>query len=277
MSETKLLRSALLAVFGLVSIFGPLLLADDDDEKNIQSGYAIITPTSGNTTGLVVFETFGEKRGTETTQAGVLPADMTTSVMLFVSTSGRLSRNLGVAIANPGSTDATVILTLRRDDGTSIGTKTIVVKAKNQTSQFVTQIFADQPSVPKDLTGTLNITSNVPVAIVGLRFRGENFSTIPATNLSAPTAVPVVSPGVGGTGAVILPHFASGGGWSAEIVLANSGGLALPVRVDLFKQDGTPLVVTLNGQKASSFTSLTIPANGVIVLSPRDKNDDSDF
>src|SRR5262249_24098436 len=159
--------------------------------------------------------------------------------------SGRLSRNLGVAIANPGSTDASATLTLRRDDGTSIGTKTITVKAHNQTAQFVTQLFADQPSVPKDLTGTLYVTSTVPVAIVGLRFRGENFSTIPVTTLSAPTAVPVVSPGVGGTGAVILPHATFGGGWAAEIVLANSGSLALPVRVDLFKQDGTPLVVTL--------------------------------
>ena len=65
----------------------------------VQSGYAVITPSAD---GLVAFETFGQIHGNETLQAGVFPANLTTDALLYVSTSGRLSRNLGVAIVNPG-------------------------------------------------------------------------------------------------------------------------------------------------------------------------------
>ena len=73
----------------------------------IQAGYVIITPIGDNTSGLMAFETFGQKEGPGSTQAGVLPATMTKNALLFVNTSGRLSRNLGVAIANPETRTST--------------------------------------------------------------------------------------------------------------------------------------------------------------------------
>ncbi len=268
----------LLSMIALSLAFVPALVGDDDDDKGpIQVGYVIVTPTSANTSGLVVFETFGERRGPDTTQAGVLPSEMTTNATIFVSTNGRLSRNLGVAIANPGSTDANVTLKLHKGDGTVIGMKTIAVVSRRQMAVFVTQMFENETSVPRDFNGTLEITSDTAVAVVGLRFRGENFSTIPITNLSPPIPVPVVSAGVGGAAAVILAHFAANGGWATEIVIVNSGTAALTVRVDLFKQDGTPLTAKLNGESKSSFTDLIIPPFGVIVLSPRNQNGDSPF
>jgi len=248
---------------------------EHNDNSPIQTGYAIITPTGGSTA-LVVFETFGFKHGPDTLQAGILPSDMSTNALMFVNSSGRLSRNLGVAIANPGTAAARVTLTLRNDAGTTLGTRAIDVAAGNQTAQFVTEMFATQASVPSDVTGTLQITSTAPVALVGLRFRGPNFSTLPVTNLSTPTPVPVRSAGVGGAGAVILSHFATGGGWATEIVVANSSNAAVEARVDLTKPDGTALTATLNGQSASTFR-VTVPANGVIVLAPRDNNGDSRF
>jgi hypothetical protein len=199
---------------------------------------------------------------------------MTKEAVMFVSTSGRLSRNLGVAIANPGSADAPVTLKLRDEDGVELGSKIVTVAARKQTAQFVTEMFADVPSVPKDVVGTLSISSAVSIAVVGLRFRGANFSTLPTTSLTAATAVPVRETGVGGTGSVILPHFASGGGWDSEIVISNNGAAALTVRVDLYKQDGSALVSNLNNQSKSSFTGLTIPAGGVLVLAPKEGGDD---
>src|SRR5207237_10044435 len=61
---------------------------------------AAFAQNSPSTGGLVVFETFGFG----VTQAGVLPGVVTTQTVLFATVSGRLSRNLGVAIVNPGST-----------------------------------------------------------------------------------------------------------------------------------------------------------------------------
>ncbi len=84
----------------------------------------------------------------------------------------------------------------------------------------------------------------------------------------------MIDTGIGGAGAVILPQFATGGGWATEVVLVNSGVADLIVRVDLFAQTGAPLVATLNGQSNSSFVNITIPKGGVVVLAPLVNGDD---
>lgn len=267
----------LCAVLLSVTVLVNPVWADKGDDGPVTAGYAIVTPTGSNATGLVVFETFGEHEGNNTLQAGVLPADMTTDAIVFVSSEGRLSRNAGVAVANPGSKDAKLTLTLKRADGSTAATKIIIVPAGHHLASFITEMFADTPEVEIDFTGTLRITSDQPVAVVGLRFRGDKFSTIPVTSLVAPSPVPQVSTGVGGANAVILPQFVTGGGWATQIVIANTGTSPLTVRVDLFDSNGGPLVATLNEQKASSFVNLTIPAGGVLVLSPRDQEGEDDF
>jgi hypothetical protein len=277
---------------------------DDDHNDNapVQSGYAIITPvvvTTGagtsaittTTTGLVAFETFGLRHygGSDTTQAGVLPPDLTTNALLFVDSEGRLSKNLGVAIVNPNSSNVNVNLTLlsAKGDGTGIpplATRMIPVQSHQQVSMMVTQLFATPSAVPSDVTGTLVITSagssNLPVSVIGLRFRGTEFSTIPATNLApstSPLPMPAINANAGGPGAILLPQFAAGGGWATELVMINTSTSPMTVRVDLFKQDGSPLTTALNGQTLSSFVGINIPAGGVFVLAPRDADGDDDF
>jgi hypothetical protein len=266
---------------------------DHNDGAPVQSGYAVVTPvtttTSSLTTGLVVFETFGLRNNlTNATQAGVLPPALTTNAILFVDSSGRLSKNLGVAIVNPNSSNQNVNLTLRKSDGSQLATTTINVVAGQQMSEFVTQLFPSGTPIPRDVTGTLAITSagssNLPVSVIGLRFRGKQFSTIPVTNL-APAVVPSITTTtgtgpatIGGSNAVLLPQFAANGGWATELVLMNSNSSGpLTVRVDLFKPDGTPLSTTLNGLTNSSFINIVIPANGVVILAPRDVDGDDDF
>lgn len=269
---------------------------DHNDSGAIQSGYAVVTPvvvttgsgsssTTTSTTGLVVFETFGLRQNggnSPATQAGVLPPDLTTSTMLFVDSNGQLAKNLGVAIANPNSSNVNLNLTLRNSDGTTAATGTVTVQSHQQVAQMVTQLFPSPASIPANITGTLVITSagssSLPVSVIGLRFRGSNFSTLPATNLSGSTSpLPTIAQNVGGPGAVLLPQFAAGSGWASELVMANSGTSPMTVRVDLFKQDGTPLTATMNGQTASSFTNISIPAGGAAVLAPRDAQGNDDF
>lgn len=265
----------------LASMFNPAYAQNNGNAntKKLQVGYVVVTPSAANTSGLAVFETFGEMRFGGAIQAGVLPADLVTRAMLFVTASSRLSRDLGVAIANPQSTDAPITFTLRNSDGNQVAIKTVSVKALNQSAQFITQLFVGQLPASGEFDGTLFVSSTIPVAMVGLRFRGENFSAIPVTVLSLTYPVPTIgSTQAGGTGAVILPQFADGGGWASEIVLSNSGTSPLVVRVDVFNQDGSPMTVTLNGVTASSFTSLTIKPGGVMILAPRNHaNDDDDF
>src|SRR5207244_11567429 len=121
-----------------------------DDKAAIQVGWAIITlnATTGGSVSLnnlVAFATFGLKRGDETAQAGVLPSDLSVSSLMFVSTNRKLSRNIGIGIANPSTTaDAHILMTLHdQDGGPAIGTKQFTVGKGQQTSQFFTSLFAD--------------------------------------------------------------------------------------------------------------------------------------
>lgn len=243
-----------LALIGVTSAFG---------QGSLQVGYAIVTDETASTAEIDVFGTFGQARSGETTQAGVLASEMTTKAIFFVSVSRSLSRDLGIAIANPGSTPANMLLTLRNDSGATTATRSLLVGARQHTSQFVSQLFTSQT----EFTGTLQIDSNTPVAVLILRFRGSNFSTLSVVNLSAPgVPVPEPLPGIGGAGGFILPQFAAGGGWNSEIVIVNKGSDTCTVRVDLFSQNGTPLFVTMNGVFKSSF-EVVVHAGGTAVLS----------
>jgi hypothetical protein len=261
---------------------------DHTDAAPIQSGYAVVTPASP-TTALTVLETFGLKDGTETRQAGFPAPELVTSAAMFVDVNSRLTRDVGVALVNPGSGTASVTLTLRRNDGTVLGTNTITIQGRQQTAQFLTALIPVEPSSggggiggppPEpsvEYTGTLAITSTSPIAIIGLRFRGTSFSTLPVTNPGGTSTMPIISQGVGGSSAFILSHFVTGGGWECQIVVRNSNSAAITIRVDLFKQDGTPLTARLNRTSGSSFINLIVPENGVLVLSPRDANGDDRF
>src|SRR5206468_981846 len=113
--------------------------------------FAQTSPSNPSTGGLVVFETFGSGVATDTTQAGVLPGNMTTRTVLFAAASSRLSRDLGVAIVNPGGTATNVTLTLRRgSDGTTSSAKTITVGPRQQASKFISEIFSNVPELPLD-------------------------------------------------------------------------------------------------------------------------------
>jgi hypothetical protein len=243
-----------------------------DDNGPIQVGYAIVTPTADSpSTDIAVFETFGERRGGQTQQAGVLPSAMTTHAVLFVNASGRLSRNVGVAIANPGPAEAGISMTLYDEEGgiladyESSAHPPLLPGA--QTAKYVTELFESHPEVSRDFTGTLDITSDQPVAIIGIRSRGENFSTLPVTSLSGPSE---------NSGAIILAHFAVGGGWTTEIVIANYGDKKAIVDVDLFDQSGGCLEAKLDdGPATCSFVKIEVAPHGVVTLAQKDENGDS--
>jgi hypothetical protein len=261
---------------------------DHNDGGPILGGYAIVTAVStgqggvglgplGIEGGLVVFQTFGFRSEVPALRAGVLPAILTTRMVLFASSGIRLSRNVGVGITNPQMTDAVVSLTLRRADGSQTATKNITVGAHQQVARFVSEYFAEVIALPVDFDGTMTVTSNTPVAVVALRFEGTKFTTIPITSLSPRITLPEVTTGTGGSNAVLLPQFVANGRWAAETVVLNNHTQPLTVRIDLFKQDGTPLVTTLNHQTASSFQNLVIQPGALIMFSPRDAAGDSDF
>jgi hypothetical protein len=242
----------------------------------VKAGYAVVTPLSPGGK-FVVTETFGLKLDLDSMQAGTVASDLTTSAVLFVNASERLARNSGIAFMNPWNSDARITMTIRRDDGIVLGSKTIFVPGRSQTSQLITQLFSDQRQLPKEFAGIMTVKSNLAVGIVALRFRGAIFSTEPITHLDQVVSLPALVPGVGGSGAVLFPQFAVGGGWATEFVIANLDTTILRFRVDVFAQDGSPMAVSLNGKTSNTFFDLLVFPGGVLTLTPRDANGDSQF
>jgi len=198
---------------------------------SIQSGYAIITPEGSSVAphASVTFATINN--AVVQSQAAVLPAAMRTDTAFYFDLLSAGSRNLGMAIANPSTTSATITVTLRNESGTVIGTPaTLTLAGQAQTARFVTDIFS------ADLLGTafigsVGLQSTVPIAAVGLRFVGSEFSTLAPAAIGTASTVPQVG-SIGGTNALIFPQVAIGGGWATQMMLVNTGTTTISGKID---------------------------------------------
>ncbi len=248
------------------------LVAQSPATGTPQVGYAVISQgsgTSSSTPKLQVSQTFGFQLGNVLLQTETAPAQMTTSALIFINTSATQGRNTGIAIANPGDTTVQIDMTLRRNDGIIVALKTIFVGPRQQISQFVTQMFADQLTLPSELTGTLSLIANSPVAILAERFRGQSFSTETLSGLSGAFPIPQITPGISTSGPIFfLPNFVVGGGWTTEITIINTDTSQATVRLDLFTASGAPMRAILNGTTGNVFTGLVVQPGGVLVITP---------
>ena len=262
------------ALFGpmlfLVSLgFSSALVFSQSGGNTTRAGYAIVTTVFGSVNNLQVIETFGLSNGLVTAQGSTSPAILTNRANLLVSVDTTVQRNTGVALANPGSTNANVALSLLDAGGRAVANGSIVVPATRQVARFVTELLPGALNLVQPFDGTLVLTSDSAVGITALRFRGPGFGSLPLEALiPSPNPLPLLVGGsVGGPPAVLLPHIVAGGGWASQIAASNVGNFTMIVRIDLFGQDGSPLTIELNGRSGSSFTNVEIPAGGVVVLS----------
>jgi hypothetical protein len=253
--------------FGITGDRAPAPLPIPDVEQGItKSGYVIVTadtisavPLASATLGIV-------NNAVVLSQAGVLPTLTVSDSILFVDVLPAASRNLGVAVANPTSSINPLTITLRDENGLTVGRPLLInLQPRQQIARFITELF-DAAIFATGFRGSLRIESPVPFAVLGLRFSGSLFSTQPPGGIS----------GTLGGAAIIFPQFAIAGGWATQIALVNGSNTTISGRVDLFDQSGNPMPVTLNGQTQSTFTYSIAPA-GAVVFAPRDVNGLSPF
>ena len=251
-----------------------------------KSGYLIITPDGSSDAPTVTF-TYGTiSQGAVQSQAGFVPAMLATDASMFIEVIPSIGRNIGVAIVNPGSNVNAVTLTLRDENGFILGSPTnISVASRQQVAKFINELFGADV-ISNGFRGSLRMQSASPFAVMGLRFAGTVFSTLPIavtagisgvpsiTLAAGPTANSPAAGTVGGTTAVLIPEFAIAGGWATQVALVNNSNATLAGRIDVFDTSGRPMPVKMNGETRSTFT-YSIPVGGTFVLSPRDLNGQS--
>ncbi len=222
-------------------------------------GYARIQPEAGSSTpsGLAIFGL--RQDGVLVAETGVPAARLVQSGRIFAEVSGPI--NTGIAIANPNSQPATISFNFTDTNGIDFGSGTTQIGAQEQIAKFLDQ---DPFNSGSEVVGTFSFTSDIPVAVIALRGLTNERAEFLITTL------PVADPLDQLFEAVVLPHFADGGGWTTEVVLVNPGDSPISGTAT-FRDQGTSTrpaeasAVIVDNITASEFP-YTLPARSSVRL-----------
>jgi hypothetical protein len=240
-------------------------------QETPRSGFAVVTVVSGNIAGLIATETLRNSTTSGIEEAIVGPSALITSASMLVPV-GLLEENTtGIAISNPSAGSGGVRLILTDQAGAVVLATTVQLGPLGHFSGLLNEFFINQAArFPTPLL--LTVSSEIPVALLAVNFRGEDFTSIPMTSLSSPTPVPPianrpflvpsvvpVTSTIGGGASLIFAQVVVGGGWSTEIAIGNTSAGTQVVRIDFFGA---------NGISTGSLTDIVIPPRGVFFFSP---------
>jgi hypothetical protein len=247
-----------LAVTGLVLFALNSAMAQTTDHLQFSFGEnsgMVLTPISGTTltTGYVTVQATDPSPPPAMTEiAGYRPASILTTETVFGSaplvTSGRLYVQLtaqaftGADFVNHSGQSVQVSFYFTDKDGNAGTSGSFGLSANTALESFFNQPpFSNAPS-----SGTLTFTATGPIAVQGLRaFFNERGDFLI-------TPVPLV-PLTSSSGAVTIPNWADGGGFSNRVVVINSTDLAISGTITFLTSAGTAATLTVNGTTGSSF------------------------
>src|SRR5437867_11149995 len=176
--------------FFLIVWSSETLLAGFTPDTTPRSGFALVTLVSGNIAGLVGTETLRNRTGSGIEQAIMPPSPVITTASHLVPVGAVGENTTAIAIANPSSGSGSVNLVLTDRIGAVVLNVILQLGPHGQFAKYLNEFFAAQPaafSTPLLLT----VSSEIPVSIVAINFRGEEFTSIPLVSLSPPTPVAV--------------------------------------------------------------------------------------
>jgi hypothetical protein len=229
--------------------------------SRIQTGFAVVTPLNPSAP-LNVSEILGQEVRGNLFRSSVVPSPLVTLTSLVTVTNPKAGVDTGVAIVNPNDMPTTVLLTLNNQQGVALGVRRVTIPGLQQISRFVTQLFIGDPELQNPFSGQLFISSDIPIAVMGLSFAGPSFTSLPVATQVGSVLTRTVGVNIDGTGAQLLPQVVAGGGWMSTITIANSSNFSQIVRVDLFASQGG-LFESSNGP---SSPLILVPARGVFTI-----------
>ncbi len=177
-----------------------------------------------------------ESGGVTVSEAGVPSLPAGSGFRIYVESDGTPGQvgsiRTGVAVANTGSTEESLVLELNDQQGNPVGpAATLQVPPSGQAARFVDELFS---GLSAPFSGVLRITSaGSPVAVVGLRGRTNErgdflITTTPPTNESATPAA-----------LSFFPHIAEAGGWRTQFILfGGTAGQSSSGLLRFFTQSG---------------------------------------
>src|SRR6185503_19583327 len=128
------------------------------------SGFAIVTPVSGNVAGLIATEALRNGTNADLDQAIVGPSPLVTSASILVSVGPIPENTTGIAVANPSTGSGGINLVLTNPAGNVVLDTTLTLAPRQHFSRFINEFFQTQP-VEFDTPLLLTVSSEIPVAM----------------------------------------------------------------------------------------------------------------
>ncbi len=160
-----------------------------------------------------------------------------------------------VAIANPSPVATTVSILLWDSNGNPIAATSIAQPPGSKTETTLRSLPGFSGMVGKRGSARFAVSSG-SVGVLGLRFNGSAFTSIPTTSGSA--ANPASS---------VLPQIAFGGGWYSALYFTNTTGAAVSFPVNFASDAGTPLTLPSIG---GATAQVKIAAYGTAIIEAPD-------
>jgi hypothetical protein len=221
-----------------------IIEAPDGGGATVNQGYAEFTLPSG-VQGYGVFRQAGQEAVVPFSQGNA-----TSNTLTFDDTGPLVT---SVAIVNPSSAPANVVITLWSDAGAIIGTSSVPLAANTKTEKELRALPGLSGMAGKRGTAQFAVSSG-NVAVLGLRFNGAAFTSIPTASASTSNS-----------GSSILSQIAFDGGWYSALYFSNPTGTAVSFPVKFVSDAGTPLNVP-----TGSSTQVSLAANGTAIIEAPD-------
>ena len=222
-----------------------------------RTGYGRIRPDGGMATpsGMALFQ-FRDPEGVLITETSVPAAAPIRQGRIFAEVGGAVVTAL--AFANPNDRASEVSFYVTDTAGKRVKEGRFTLEAK----RYLAGLLNAAPFELDSVVGTFTFTASAPVAMIALRGVTNEAGEWVATALPVGPVLPPPSPfSATSTDPVLFPHFASGGGWSTEVILVNPTWSRIAGTLEFRGPDAAPLAVTLaDGRTGSSFP-YTVAAN----------------
>jgi hypothetical protein len=205
----------------------------DGSPSTAGAGWARVAPDSGSPTP-VGSGIFGYNPGSVLYSESGVPATVPTKhARIYVDLSR--SHNTGLAIANAGSSSASIAINAYYDDGNTLaGTSQgpLSLAGNGYRAQFADGFIAD---LPAGFTGILDIISDTDFAALTLR------SLTNERNEFLMTTFPVADANRVPPAPVIFPQVVDGGGYMTEFILISATGSS-NATLSIYDENGAPFV-----------------------------------
>jgi hypothetical protein len=227
----------------------------DGDPKSVRVNYAVLHPASTGTpvlAGAVLSLSTGETLTSELIVPAVAPTRT-----LWTTAEINAPSQIGLALANPGMQGASILLQLFDSEGRPLASRSFPMAAGQQMARFLSEWFSET-EIPPPFRGTLQVSSDVPLAMLSLRgttnARGEFIMTSLPSH--AEESAPIFEP-------AILPQLTDGGGYQTEWLLLNPYDQRLTGKIRFFSAIGGPWSLGIVGAGATEL-DYYIPPHGLM-------------